>query len=61
MFSDVGEYCAETPEKYQDGKRKCYNVTKNVLDNSEKLLQGGELLLLYHDWVSFLSSLEVDN
>ena len=43
LFCDVGGYCARTQEDYHGGKRHCYNVTRNVLDNSQKLLREGEI------------------
>ena len=42
LFCDVGGYYDKTQEEYHGGKRKCYNVARNVLDNSQKMLQEGE-------------------
>lgn len=49
LFCDVGGYCPETQEEYCDGKRNCYNVAKNVIANSQKLLLEGqfELFMLH--------------
>ncbi|XP_028417404.1 uncharacterized protein LOC114541797 [Dendronephthya gigantea] len=39
LFSDVGGYCVKTPEVCHSEKRNCYNVTKNVLDMSQRLIE----------------------
>ena len=41
LFCDVGGYYTKPPEEFHGGKRNCYNVTRDVLENSQKLLQEG--------------------
>ena len=41
LFCDIGGYYAKREEDYDGGKQHCYNVTRKVLNSSQKLLQQG--------------------